>query len=106
MNDSFRVRLATACLSLLSVLACRAGETVGVPWRGEPGITETVQQIMAREAAAPRSEPQRRVKPLRKPGHPPASPAQAAQSSAASAAARAVVQPRLAQTLATSFLGE
>jgi PKD repeat protein len=27
-------------------------ETVGVPWAGEPGITETVDQIMARQAQA------------------------------------------------------
>jgi uncharacterized repeat protein (TIGR01451 family) len=31
-----------------------AQETVGVPWTGEPGITETVAEIMARERLAPK----------------------------------------------------
>jgi hypothetical protein len=41
---------------------------VGVPWRGEPGITETVGQIMARDRRVARTRPQKVVEeppPLR-----------------------------------------
>src|SRR5207249_2797129 len=32
-----------------------AGEIEGIPWTGEPGITETVAEIMARERRAPKA---------------------------------------------------
>ncbi|HSS44958.1 MAG TPA: hypothetical protein VLO07_06415, partial [Thermoanaerobaculia bacterium] len=42
-----------------------AGETIGVPWSGERGITETVAQIMERERHAPAIPvgPAREIKP-------------------------------------------
>src|SRR5205823_1498881 len=43
--------------SLAWLLDARAlGETVGEPWSGEPGIVESVAQIMARQASSPRVE--------------------------------------------------
>lgn len=69
---------------------------VGTPWTGEPGVTETVAQIMAREAAQPKvSRPPRETKPFRRfagpkrdsPGAPavsqwPPAPAETAKESA------------------------
>jgi hypothetical protein len=46
--------------------AGEGGETVGVPWTGAPGISETVAEIMAREAEAARG-PQRAPRPARPP---------------------------------------
>ncbi|MBS0197876.1 MAG: immunoglobulin domain-containing protein [Planctomycetes bacterium] len=47
------IRLTVALLSLLTALgvARAQDEQQGQPWTGEPGITETVAQIMAREPA-------------------------------------------------------
>jgi len=43
-----------------------SGATVGVPWRGAPGVTETVEQIMARQKRAPQkpSAPRPRIRRL------------------------------------------
>jgi hypothetical protein len=55
--SSARAALWLVLLSLLVAARASAqadtGEIVAEPWRGEPGITETVAQIMAREAQTP-----------------------------------------------------
>ncbi len=39
-------------------VACNSdGPTVGTPWVGEPGVTETVQQILDRDEASPPAKP-------------------------------------------------
>src|SRR5258706_2898717 len=110
MNSSFLRRPGLVPV-LIVVVAPSAGgawsaDTVGVPWRGEPGITEAVQQIMARESAAPRETGKRRIKPLRRPGHSSQAPDSNSPATGARAAAAApdVAAPLLAQTIATSFL--
>jgi hypothetical protein len=64
--------LATAAEPMPAAAAedARQGSTaqVGVPWRGSPGITESVAQIMARDRRAARTRPQKIVEeppPLR-----------------------------------------
>jgi hypothetical protein len=52
MTHRHRSVLILVCLTLLPLLragAQEAREVVGVPWTGASGITETVEQIMARE---------------------------------------------------------
>src|SRR5438093_12548048 len=51
-----RGRLVSAVLTGCLVFAFRSvslggsGETVGTPWTGAPGVTETIGEIMARDA--------------------------------------------------------
>ena len=52
-------RASAALLSFFVLLLVIPGsvgaqETVGVPWTGDPGITESVAEIMARERRAPK----------------------------------------------------
>jgi hypothetical protein len=81
----------------------------GVPWTGAPGITETVAEIMRREALAPRvdtSVPQER-RPEQAEGHGPKSDnasAPAVASWPAGAASRSVA-PSIGFTLTTNWLG-
>src|SRR2546422_8188411 len=53
------------CLLWPSVAKAQQNETVGVPWRGQPGITESVADIMAREHAQGPRVPQAPVIPPR-----------------------------------------
>src|SRR5512141_628911 len=55
-----------ACLSLFTALA--RADTVGMTWTGQPGVTETVSHLMAREqqVAANGGPAQHPVKPLLK----------------------------------------
>ena len=99
------------CVPLLMPALARGEDTVGVPWTGQPGITETVAEIMARERLAPKvaasgprpSKPEieyRRVQPLR---HNPAAPAVPRWPMVGSKFA--APQPYNPQTVGTSFLG-
>ncbi len=90
------------------------GPTVGQPWRGAPGITETVAQIMERERNAPLAAPAAvRAVPLGRSLHRkspraanPAAP-QTAQASTpqASTSNRLPSAPNNPQPIGTSFLG-
>lgn len=44
-------------LAMLLMPARAPAQEVGVPWTGAPGITETVDQIMARDAGTPTAQP-------------------------------------------------
>jgi hypothetical protein len=88
-------------------------ETAGTPWTGAPGITETVEQIMARQAQTPersvQSSPVRpRTRLLR--DRPPQADPLALEVSQWPAPPAPVVEestrrPHLPQTVATSFMG-
>ena len=90
-----------------------AGEIEGIPWTGEPGITETVAEIMARErrapkAAATRPRPTKREIELRKllpPRRNPAGPSAAVSRWPILERALAAPLPYNPQTVGTSFLG-
>src|SRR3954463_16562938 len=41
------------CFAALSSLAQSAGEEVGIPWTGSPGVTETISDIMANDKNLP-----------------------------------------------------
>ena len=83
-------------------------ETVGVPWTGEPGVTETVAEIMEREARAPKiptlpgetGAPGRRPAPI---GVNPASPAVPQWPFQAGGALASQVGPLAPQTVGTNF---
>ncbi len=90
------------------------GPTVGQPWRGAPGITETVAQIMERERNAPPAAPAAvRAVPLGRSVHRKSPRAanlaapQAAQASTpqASTSNRLPSAPNNPQPVGTSFLG-
>ena len=61
--QSASMGILLSCLALGQPLAVKAPESapddriVGVPWTGAPGITETVAQIMARQALLPAGAP-------------------------------------------------
>jgi uncharacterized repeat protein (TIGR01451 family) len=99
------------CVPLLMPASARGEDVVGVPWTGQPGITETVAEIMARERLAPRvdttrprpSKPEvefRRQQPLRQ------NPGAAAVSRWPMIGPRLVApRPYNPQTVGTNFLG-
>jgi hypothetical protein len=81
---------------------------MGVPWTGEPGVTETVAEIMEREARAPkipmlpreREAPERRPTPI---AVNPASPAVSQWPLQAEGAVAAQAAPLAPQTFGTNF---
>lgn len=81
-----------------------SGGQVGVPWRGSPGVTETIAQIMAREAASPQKPSKPRATPRRLVPRPPSarsnSPALNLAGGTSSAPLRSSPQP-----IGTLFLG-
>jgi hypothetical protein len=85
------------------------GAQVGKPWRGAPGIKETVAQIMAREQRARKPLPGAplavREVPLTGRRSTPRAPSPSAQSLAPSASTRLLTGRLNPQTLGTSFLG-
>ncbi len=94
--------IAAFVLSLAIAHGARS-ETVGQPWIGEPGITETVAQIKARQTASPRLEhtPNRHRHP-RNTQSPTAN--SSVQSPLAVTNRDATVAPRSAPLMGTSFL--
>ena len=107
-----RVRFVLpACLAALSTLLVPRAwgqETVGVPWTGPAGVTETVDQIMERQRRAPRPPRPREVSPevdLRA-LLPPRQSVPAPAVSQWPPLARAVpTRPYNPQAIGTSFLG-
>src|SRR4051812_5990376 len=113
--------LGLACIAAwLSALAAHAQnsataseETAGVLWTGGPGITETVDQIMARQAAAPKrtdtntdpTEPHPRHVPVRPQRPDPKAAALAHWPPSSVQAVDNTRRPRLPQIVSTSFLG-
>src|SRR5579862_1903806 len=95
---------------IASVVLCAAayGETAGLALDGGAGVTETLAQIMAREAARPKDAKPRVLPPRRR--RPPiatnslSAPAAPAEFGAAERSASAVA-PRGVQSVGTSFLG-
>ncbi len=99
---------AAACLLLtVVILPAASGGVQGTPWTGEPGIVETVENLMARDAQAtlaiPAVRPQR-VHPRRRPDRSSLADAYAAQPVAdASKSLLAATLP--AQKLGIKFTG-
>jgi hypothetical protein len=82
------------------------GATVGIPWHGAPGVTETVAQIMARERSIPQksSAPKSRVR--RRAPRPIAAPKSSQPVSPIVPAAASLAPARNnPQPIGTSFLG-
>jgi uncharacterized repeat protein (TIGR01451 family) len=99
----------------LSGAAARAADetTVGVPWTGSPGVTETVADIMERERLAPprpfalsqvrETHPEIDLRKLLPPRQP--RPAPAVSQWPPTAITRSLPTPYTPQTVGTSFLG-
>src|SRR5213593_2296960 len=62
-NLDFSIRVSLLLVGLWASLAASAApapagaerDTPGIPWKGQPGVSETVDQIMAREAQHPKT---------------------------------------------------
>jgi uncharacterized repeat protein (TIGR01451 family) len=103
-----------AHLFLFPTSALAADETtVGVPWTGPPGVTETVSDIMERERVAPQGpfaasqvrETHRKLDPRKTLPPRRTRPAPAVSQWPPAGPARALPPPYNPQTVGTSFLG-
>lgn len=108
MNGSCSEFNRAHCLAalLLFSFACQSIHAAQ-PWRGEQGITESVAQIMARQAAARESITVERSHRLRRDDQkrsPSANTLRISQFPAPQAGAREFVAPRAPQTIGSSFL--
>ena len=101
------------CVPLLMAALVRGEDVEGVPWTGQPGITETVAEIMARERLAPKAavtrpratKPEIELRKLLPPKRSPAGPSAAVSRWPILQRALATPLPYNPQTVGTSFLG-
>src|SRR5437773_2966927 len=101
------------CVPLLMAALVRGEDVEGVPWAGQPGITETVAEIMARERLAPKAavtrprptKPEIELRKLLPPRRNPAGPSAAVSRWPILDRALAAPLPYNPQTVGTSFLG-